>query len=271
MPEGVAIEPGQEPSSSYFGVTPHLLKTLNVPLVAGRDFTDADGQGRSGVAIVNGAFAKRLWPNRTDVIGQRFRLLDDKQDQWITVIGVVGDFRLFAVRDRKPQPYAFLSYPYDPARNTGLTMRVAGGAPAAIRAPIRQEIQQGRSDAAAVQHAERGGGAAGHASGSSGCSAGCSRSSARLRWCWHRLASTACCRMRYRSGRRRSASAWRSAPAAQNVFALIVSQARELAGDRHPVRRRSAPSPSLAWSRSLLYNVSATDPFSFVATAVSSR
>ena len=67
VPEGLAVTPGQEPSSSYFGVTPHLLKTLNVPLVAGRDFTDADGQGRSAVAIVNGVFATRLWPNRRDV------------------------------------------------------------------------------------------------------------------------------------------------------------------------------------------------------------
>ena len=133
VPEGVAIAAGQEPSSSYFGVTPHLLKTLNVPLVAGRDFTDAEGQGRSGVAIVNGAFAKRFWPNRTDVIGQRFRLLDDKQNQWITVIGVVGDFRLFSrARSTSRTPYAFISYPYDPARNTGLTIRVAGGAPASI-------------------------------------------------------------------------------------------------------------------------------------------
>ena len=63
----MAFADGQEPNVSYFSVTPHLLKTLNVPLVAGRDFTDAEGQGRSAVAIVNGVFAKRLWPNRTDV------------------------------------------------------------------------------------------------------------------------------------------------------------------------------------------------------------
>jgi predicted permease len=142
LPEGVAVTPGQEPLSSYFGVTPHLLKTLNVPLVAGRDFTDAEGQGRSGVAIVNGAFAKRLWPSRTEVLGQRFRLLEDAQKQWITVIGVVGDFRLFSVRDGKPSPYAFVSYPYDPAPNTGLTIRIAGGAPASITNAVRQEIRK---------------------------------------------------------------------------------------------------------------------------------
>ncbi|HMB82036.1 MAG TPA: ABC transporter permease, partial [Vicinamibacterales bacterium] len=142
IPEGVAIAAGQEPHVSYYAVTPHLLKTLNVPLVAGRDFTDAEGQGRSGVAIVNGVLAKRLWPNRTDVVGQRFRLLDDTQNQWITVIGQVSDFRLFTVRDGKPSPYAFVSYPYNPTRNTGLTIRVAGGGPASITSAVRQEIRR---------------------------------------------------------------------------------------------------------------------------------
>src|SRR6185436_2850260 len=137
IPEGVDIAAGQEPISSYFGVTPHAMKTLNVPFVAGRDFTEAEGQGRSGAAIVNAAFAKR-----NDFVGQRFRLLDDKQNQWITVVGVIGNFRLFSVRNDKPAPYAFVSYPYDPARNTGLTVRVAGGAPASLTSAIRQEIKK---------------------------------------------------------------------------------------------------------------------------------
>ena len=119
-----------------------MLKALNVPFVAGRDFTDAEGQGRSAVAIVNGVCARRLWPNRTDVIGQRFRLVDDAPNQWLTVIGVVSDFRLFTVREGQPSPYAFVSYAHDPAHNTGLTIRVAGGSPAAITAAVRQEIRK---------------------------------------------------------------------------------------------------------------------------------
>ena len=70
--------------------------------------------------------AKRLWPNKTDVLGQRFRVLNDKENQWITVIGVVPDFRLFTVQNGKPSPYAFMSYAHSPARNTGL--RVAAPA-----------------------------------------------------------------------------------------------------------------------------------------------
>ncbi len=252
--------------SSYYGVTPHLLKTLNVPLVAGRDFTDAEGQGRSGVAIVNGVFAKRLWPKRTDFVGQRFRLLDDKQNQWITVIGVVGDFRLFSVRDGRPSPYAFISYPYEPTRNTGLTIRVAGGSPAAITSAVRQEIR--KSDPTLplfnVQTGEE----------------------ARLNTFWEfrlfgwmfsifgvialALASVGVYGvLSYAVSQRTQEIGVRLALGAsrQNVFGLIVSHGAKLAalGTLFGVVGAFGVTRVVG---SLLYNVSATDPLSFVGTAL---
>jgi putative ABC transport system permease protein len=139
--EGSTLPKDQEPQVRYFGVTPHLLETLKVSIVAGRDFTDAEGATKAPVAIVNQVFAGRIWPNVTDVVGRRFRRGDDPDGLWFTVIGVVPDFRLFTVRDGKPSPYAFLPYPFDPTRNTGLTIRVAGGAPASIMSRVRQEIR----------------------------------------------------------------------------------------------------------------------------------
>ncbi len=265
VPEGVAVAAGQEPNVSWYAVTPHLLKTLNVPLVAGRDFTDAEGQGRSGVAIVNGVFAKRLWPNRNDVIGQRFQLLGDKQNQWIAVIGVVGDFRLFSVRDGKPSPYAFLSYPYEPTRNTGLTLRVAGGSPASITSAVRQEIR--KSDPTLplfnIQTGE----------------------AARLNTFWqyrlfgwmfsifgavalvlasigvYGVLSYAVSQRTQEIGVRMALGASR-----RSVFALIVSDGARLAGAGILVGMAGAFAITRV-VKSLLYNVTATDPLSFVATA----
>ena len=143
--DGMNVTPGQEPSSWYFGVTGHAMQTLAVPIVSGRNFTEDEGARRSKVALVNAALAKRLWPNLADVVGQRIRLLDDPQHDWLTVVGQVGEFRVFTSRDDTPVPYAFVPYPYDPFRNTGLTIRVAGGAPALVTQAVREEIH--RSDA----------------------------------------------------------------------------------------------------------------------------
>jgi len=265
IPEGVDIAAGQEPISSYFGVTPHAMKTLNVPFVAGRDFTEAEGQGRSGAAIVNAAFAKRMWPKRNDFVGQRFRLLDDKQNQWITVVGVIGNFRLFSVRNDKPAPYAFVSYPYDPARNTGLTVRVAGGAPASLTSAIRQEIKKADPTLPLfnIQSGEE----------------------ARLNTFWqfrlfgwmfsifgavalvlasigvYGVLSYAVSQRTQEIGVRMALGASR-----QNVFALIVSQGAKLAGIGIVCGIAGAALVTRVVA-SLLYNVSATDPLSFAATA----
>jgi hypothetical protein len=100
------------------------MKTLNVPLVAGRDFTEAEGRAAPAPRSSTPRFAKRMWPKRT-IRGAALPPARRQQNQWITVVGVIGDFQLFSVRNDKPVPYAFVSYPYDPARNTGLTVRVA--------------------------------------------------------------------------------------------------------------------------------------------------
>jgi putative ABC transport system permease protein len=139
--EGSTLPKDQAPHALYFAVTPHVLKTLNVAVVSGRDFTDAEGATRTPVAIINQVFAGRLWPGATDVVGRRFRIDREGDSPWFTVIGSVADFRLFTVRDGKPAPYAFVPYPFEPTRNTGLTIRVAGGAPASIMSRVRQEIR----------------------------------------------------------------------------------------------------------------------------------
>jgi putative ABC transport system permease protein len=146
VPEGVAVEKGKEPGVSLFGVTSHMLKTINQPLVSGRDFTEAECHIKAPVAILNQVAAKRLWPQMANVVGQRFRFINDPDAGWITVIGTVDDFRLFTVRDGKPSPYVFLPYPHVPSRPTGLTIRVAAGLPPASVTPaVRQQIRQADS------------------------------------------------------------------------------------------------------------------------------
>jgi putative ABC transport system permease protein len=136
--EGRDFPPGEEPSVFYAGVTPHFFEAVDVKLTSGRTFTEAEGYGRTGVAVVSKLFAEKFWPGK-DAVGRRFRLKDDKDSDWIRVIGVAPDVKNNDV-DNKLQPAAYLPYPYSAARNTALTVRTRFD-PVQVVAPARKEIR----------------------------------------------------------------------------------------------------------------------------------
>jgi predicted permease len=118
------------------------LKTLAVSLVRGRDFTEAEGQARLPVAIVNETMQSRFWPDE-DPVGRQFRLTDPAINDTFTVIGVVRDFRHEEVEPQDEVfPQAYVPYPYAATPNTGLTIRVASGDPVAITSAVREEIRR---------------------------------------------------------------------------------------------------------------------------------
>ncbi|HEY0557300.1 MAG TPA: ABC transporter permease [Thermoanaerobaculia bacterium] len=137
--EGRTFPRGEEPNVFWAGESPHFLQALGLKPLAGRGFTDAEGTSRSHVALVNQKLATKLWPDQ-DPVGRRFQLLDGKAPEWISVIGVISDFKSENI-DENLQPSAFLPYPYQASRNTGLTIRtrvdpvqIVAGARAQIRA-----------------------------------------------------------------------------------------------------------------------------------------
>ncbi len=142
---GIEVEGKPEPSGRrhqifWTGVTGHWLRTLDLPLIAGRDFTDREAAESIPVAIVNRTMAERFWRG-DDAVGRRFRLVDDSAIGWVTVIGVIRDIHNNDIDDTERTPSAYLPYPYLPTRNTGLTVRVAGLNPAAIVASARSAIR----------------------------------------------------------------------------------------------------------------------------------
>jgi putative ABC transport system permease protein len=138
--DGKPVAPGEEPFVFFAGVTPHLQRTMAMPLLRGRDFTDAEGISRTPVAIINDTMAKKFWPG-ADPIGSRFRLTSIQPSDWFTVIGVAPDIWRNNINDDEPAlPGAFVPYPYAPAPNTGFTIRTAGD-PASLTSSIRGAIR----------------------------------------------------------------------------------------------------------------------------------
>lgn len=83
------LQTGKENDIKMRVVTPGYFHTLQIPLLRGRFFTEADGNDQTPLAIINQKMARQYWPD-DDAIGKRFRF-DQSGSSWITVVGVVGD------------------------------------------------------------------------------------------------------------------------------------------------------------------------------------
>jgi len=92
-------KPGGFPHPDVHIVSPGYTSTLGVQLLRGRAFTDGDTETAPRVAMVNAMLAKRFFPNQ-DPIGKRFMFghpSAEKPPQWVAIIGVVGDTKLYGL------------------------------------------------------------------------------------------------------------------------------------------------------------------------------
>jgi putative ABC transport system permease protein len=84
-------------------VTPGFFRTMNIPLLRGREFTDGDTPVSQQVVIVSQTTAKSFWGDR-DPIGRTLHRQGDTARQY-TVVGVVGDVRQTALNQESPSIY----------------------------------------------------------------------------------------------------------------------------------------------------------------------
>jgi predicted permease len=78
----------------WTSISGNYLHAMNATLLRGRYFSNQDGPDAPLVALIDENMARRYWPNE-DPIGKRFKGQDPrgKNDDWITVIGVVRNMR----------------------------------------------------------------------------------------------------------------------------------------------------------------------------------
>ena len=88
-PEG---QPGERPQAEYHAITADYFKTLEIPVLAGRDFARTDTPERPPVAIINETLARTAFPGESP-IGQRIRTGTSSRAPWMEIVGVVGDAR----------------------------------------------------------------------------------------------------------------------------------------------------------------------------------
>jgi predicted permease len=130
--------PGQEFGARYRVCTPDYFKTMGIPLVRGRSFTEADTADSPRVVIINRTLANRFWPNG-NALGKRIRFTGSPdRNPWMEVVGVAGDVTHVLASPMKPDLYLPLA---QDAQNTMVLVARTRTPPLALVAPIRAEIQ----------------------------------------------------------------------------------------------------------------------------------
>lgn len=129
------------PDEEIRNITPEYFSVLKVPLLQGRFFNEGDQFDGPGVVIVNNSFARKWFPNQ-EALGKRITFSDmSKPDiKWITIVGVVGDMRHRGL-DLDPKPEFYFAHNQTPYRNLILAVRSTQD-PRSLTAAIRREINR---------------------------------------------------------------------------------------------------------------------------------
>ncbi|WP_348263626.1 ABC transporter permease [Telmatobacter sp. DSM 110680] len=114
--DGFANQKGQIVEAR--SITPNYFDAMQIPLIAGRYFSESDDPGPAHPVIINERFARTYFSNRNP-IGGRIST-DEKQAQWGTVVGVVADVRHTSLEE---EPQAQMYSPSYDTRENSLAVR----------------------------------------------------------------------------------------------------------------------------------------------------
>jgi putative ABC transport system permease protein len=136
LPEGQPDVPlSQRPFLDIEATSPQWFRTMRVPLLGGREFTDADNAQSPKVVIVNDTFARRFWPNQNP-IGKH--IVVGRGPDPSEVVGVSGDARNKGLAD-DTQAQIYVPFPQLPWANMNLLIRTTMS-PESITSAVRAQV-----------------------------------------------------------------------------------------------------------------------------------
>jgi len=135
--EGHPATPEESSNAAYLVATPDYLRTLQIPLVSGRVFSEQDTEQTPKVVIVNETMARQLWPGESPV-GKRITIWRDEKFAR-EIVGVVGDTKPSLDTQAGPQMYV----PFSQDSNwSGMSLVIrSSGDPTTIATASRNAIR----------------------------------------------------------------------------------------------------------------------------------
>jgi putative ABC transport system permease protein len=129
-------EAGQEMIINTSGVSPGYFRTLGIPMLKGREFSDRDTSDAPMAAVINSDLARTYFGNE-DPIGKRITFSDG--ESWISIVGVAADIKRLGL-DTIAKPEVYLPYLQAPSRSMSLVVRSVSD-PASLAAAMKAQIQ----------------------------------------------------------------------------------------------------------------------------------
>jgi putative ABC transport system permease protein len=132
--------PGDEPGAQILRATPDYFRTLAIPVLRGRAFTDEDREGAPPVVVLNQEAVRRLFPDQ-DPIGQRIRLGlgDDTAEVSREVVGVVGNVRQLGL-DEEPQGVVYVPQAQAPVGSMDVVLSTSVP-PMSLAGVVKREVE----------------------------------------------------------------------------------------------------------------------------------
>ena len=161
--DGRPTTPGSDgPVADDHEVSPGYFAAMGIPLKAGRDFTDLDDRHHPGVVIINEQAARRYWPGENP-IGKRLTIGSPQEEKLYgkpvsrEIVGVIGNVKLLELK-AEFEPEVYLPMKQMPSAGMSLVVRGRGTADSLIngmREAVRavdpnQPVRRAQPIAAAV-------------------------------------------------------------------------------------------------------------------------
>ncbi|MDQ2855530.1 MAG: ABC transporter permease, partial [Acidobacteriota bacterium] len=128
---------------AYFNrVSSDYFKALGIQILSGRSFTSADTTGSPRVVLINETLRRRFFAGE-DPIGKRLNLnltLDSKPD-WTQIVGVVADVKYNGLAD-EVQPAIYQPTTQEPTWGGALVIKTNLSDPLSLTAAVRNEIKK---------------------------------------------------------------------------------------------------------------------------------
>jgi putative ABC transport system permease protein len=130
------FERGHQPLVGVHTVNAGYFRSMGIPLLRGREFTEADNANSRRVVVINQKLAELIWPGQ-DPLGKHLTLMDEKSDE---VVGVVGNV-LHNGLNTTVQPESYLVFPQNPWSYVGLAIR-SDNDPASLYSTVRSMVTE---------------------------------------------------------------------------------------------------------------------------------